>query len=170
MAITEFDVGDIVTADTLNESYPLGTIARARRTTATGNVTTTETGVLRLDSVPLIAGHQYEICTSDINMDTSVANDVGTVRFRIDVTGAAATTTSTQIQQMRNTIDNATDSNVIPMQAFYHPASNETLSVLLTLQRASGTGNIIIFCSSVDILDMQVIDHGVAPSDTGVVI
>lgn len=170
MAITEFEVGDIVTADTLNESYPLGTIARGRRTTATGTVTTTETGVLRLDSVPMIGGHVYEICTSDINVDTSVANDVAAVRFRIDVTGAAATITSTQIQQQRNTIDNATDSNVLPAQLFYHPASDVTLSVLMSLIRVSGTGNIIVFCSATDILDMQVIDHGVAPSDTGVVI
>ena len=168
--IDEYAVGDIVTADRLNESHPLGTIARGRRTTATSTVTTTETGVLRLDSVPLVGGHAYKIAMSDINMDTSVANDVGVVRFRIDTTGAAATTTSTQIQQMRNTIDNATDSNVIPMQAFYHPASDETLSVLFSLQRTSGTGNLIVFCSSVDILDMHIIDLGVAPADTGVVI
>lgn len=170
MAITEFEVGDIVTADTLNTNYPLGTIARARRTTATGNVTTTETGVLRLDSIPLIAGHQYEICTSDINVDSSVANDVAVCRFRIDVTGASATITSTLIQQMRQTIDSAADSNIIPMQAFYHPSADETLSVLLSLLRVSGTGNIIVHASSVEILDLCVIDHGIAPSDTGVVI
>lgn len=170
MAITEYAVGDIVTADRLNQSHPLGCIARGRRTTATGNVTTTETGVLRIDSVPLIGGNVYKIAVSDINMDTSVANDVGTVRFRIDTTGAAATITSTQVQQWRNTIDSAADSNVLPAQFFYHPASNETLSVLMSLIRASGTGNIIVFCSSVDILDMEVIDLGVAPADTGVVI
>lgn len=170
MAITETEVGDIVTADVLNTNYPLGTVARGRRTTATGTVTTTETGVLRLDSVPLIGGHQYEICTSNINVDTSVANDVGTVRMRIDVTGASAGIASTQIAQIRQTQDSAADSNIVPMQAFYHPASDETLSVVITLIRAAGTGNLIVFCSSVDILDMQVIDHGVAPSDTGVVI
>jgi hypothetical protein len=170
VAIDEFEVGDIVTADTLNESYPLGTIARGRRTTATGTVTTTETGVVRLDSVPLIGGHAYEFALSDVNVDTSVANDVAAVRFRIDVTGASATIASTQIQQLRQTIDNATDSNVLPGQAFYHPASDETLSLLISLIRVSGTGNVIVFCSSTDILDLHIIDHGVAPSDTGVVI
>lgn len=169
MATSTFTAGQKLTAAFMATAYPTGVIARGRRTTATGSVTTTETGVLRLDSVPLLAGRAYEISTSGINLDTSVANDIATARIRISTSGAA-TIASTQIAQMRNTIDDAANSNVIPLQTYYFPGVDTTLSVLLSIVRVAGTGNIIVFCSGTEILDLIVTDLGVAPTDTGVVI
>jgi hypothetical protein len=156
--------GDITYASDLG-----GVVARGRRTSATGNVTTTETGVLRLDGIPVRAGRAYRISTSNINLDTSVANDIAAANLRISTSGAA-TTSSTQICQMRNTIDDAANSNVLPMTAFYYPSGAGTLSVLLSIVRVSGTGNIILFASTVEILDLVVTDEGTDPGNTGVVL
>lgn len=149
------------------------TIKRGRRVTATGNITTTETGVLRVDDIPVFADRAYMIKTSNVNLDASVANDIADARVRVTqnaAPGTAATTSSTQIGHFRNTIDDAAQSNVNDITAFYFPSSDGYLSVLLTAQRVTGTGNIVVFCSSVEILDLVIMDIGEDPGDTGVVI
>jgi len=148
---------------------PRGVIKRGRRTTATGAITTTETGVLRIDNIPVVAGRLYRISTTNINMDGSVANDIGACRIRVSTAGAA-TTASTQIANIRQTIDDPTNSNIVPENCFYVPGSSGTLSVLLSAVRVAGTGNVVVFCSGTDILDMVITDEGVDPGDTGVVI
>jgi hypothetical protein len=155
--------------DREDSPLPQGVIARGRRTSATGNITTTETGVLRIDNIPVYAGRLYRISTSNINMDTSVANDIGVCRIRISTSGAASTS-STQIANIRQTVDDATNSNIVPENCFYVPGADGTLSVLLSAVRQSGTGNLVIFCSGTDILDLVVTDEGLDPGDTGVVI
>lgn len=161
------DINDLLDNDI--SPLPQGVIARGRRTTSTGNVTTTETGVLRVDNIPVYAGRIYKINTSNANMDTSVDNDVGRLAVRYSTSGAA-TTSSTLGNQWRNTIDNNSQSNAEDLTMFYAPAADATLSVLLTLLRQAGTGNIIIFGSSSDVLDLVIEDLGLDPGDTGVVI
>lgn len=170
MGITAYGVGDPVTADSLDTYLPLGVIRRGRRTTPTGNITTTETGVLRLDNIPIVVNHLYSISTSNINLDGTVANDIGNVRIRVDATGASATIASTQIGQLRQTMDDPTNSNILPENTYYLAAATGSLSVLLSAIRTSGTGNVVLFCSNTDILDMVITDLGVDPGDTGVVI
>jgi len=148
-------------------------VARGRRTTSTAAITTTETGVLRIDNIPIFDVKAYGILTSNINLDTSVANDIADMRIRIATAatpGTAATTASTQIAHFRNTIDDLAFSNVLPLSAFYFPSADGYLSVLLTCQRVAGTGNIVVFCSAVELLDMVVQELGADPGDTGVVI
>lgn len=169
-------VGQEVTADTLNNMsnadtalVAKGVIARGRRTTSTGTFTTTETGVLRLDDIPVYADRVYAVTTSCINMDTSVSNDIAQCALRYSTSGAA-TTSSTIIITMRQTIDDATTSNIVPMNGFYYSAADDTLSVLLSCVRSAGTGNIIVFSSTNQPTDLVVTDLGPAPADTGVII
>lgn len=152
-----------------SSDFVVGVLARGRRITSTGNITTTETGVLRLDNIPVVAGVAYAIIVSEINMDTSVANDIASSKFRVSTSGAA-TTASTQIAQIRNTIDDAGQSNILSGSFIYPSSSSGTLSILMSLVRVQGTGNITIFASAVDILDMTVICLGTDPGDSGVVI
>lgn len=168
--------GDIIFAadinaltDRDNGVLPQGVIKRGRRSTATGNVTTTETGVLRVDSIPVYAGRLYKITTNGINIDTSVDNDVASVRIRASTSGSA-TITSTLLGTLRCTIDSATQSNILPDAAFYIASADGTLSVLLSLIRVTGTGNIVVFCDATNYLDMVIEDMGIDPGDTGVVI
>jgi hypothetical protein len=146
-----------------------GIIARGRRTSSTGNVTTTETGFLRIDNIPVVSGRAYRIMTNGINLDTDTSNDVGTVRLRASTSGTA-TTSSTLLSYFRNTIDNNSQSNIIPLSGMFIAGSTGNLSVLLSVQRQAGSGNLVIFCTATDYLDFWVEDMGVAPSDTGVVI
>jgi len=155
------------------ESIQQVVIKRGRRTTATGNITTTETGFLRLDNIPVKAGNIYQINTTNINVDTSVDNDVGDVKLRVAFSaspGTNATTSSTQIARMRNTIDNLSQSNVLPMNAFYAATADGYISLLLSLVRLAGTGNLVLFASSTEIIDLVVQFGGPDPGDTGVVI
>lgn len=160
--------GDII----LSDDIPV-IVKRGRRTTATGNITTTETGVLRVDDIPVRNGWGYRILTSNINLDTSVGNDIASVRLRVAFsasTGTAATTSSTLINQLRNTIDDATNSNVLPLSGNYFATADGYISVLLSAIRQAGTGNIVVFCSSTEILDLVIEEMGEDPGDSGVVI
>lgn len=159
--------GDPLYVSPINTDGLKGVLARGRRTSATGTITTTETLVIRLDNIPVKAGRLYRISTSNINMDTTVANDIGTCRIRISTAGSA-TTASTQIANIRQTIDDATNSNIVNLDTFYAPASDATLSVLLSAIRQAGSGNLVVFCSGTDILDLVVTDYGPDPGDTGV--
>ena len=148
-------------------------VARTRRTTSTGTITTTETGVLRIDNIPVKAGNIYQLNTGNINIDTSVANDVGDARIRIAYaagTGTLATTASAQIGHMRNTIDDISFSNTIPINTFYLATADGYVSIILTLQRMAGSGNLIIFCAGNEILDFVVQFGGADPGDTGVIL
>lgn len=155
--------------DDNDSPLPQGVIKRGRRTTSTGAITTVETGVLRVDNIPVYAGRLYEISTSNLNIDTSVDNDVARAAIRVSTAGAA-TTASALIGYGRMTIDNNTQSNVHSVTCFYTPPADGTLSVLLTLLRQAGSGNIILFGGGSDICDLVIKDLGLDPGDTGVVI
>lgn len=155
------------------ESGQQSVVARTRRTTSTGTITTTETGVLRIDNIPVKAGSIYQLNTSNINIDTSVDNDVGDARIRIAysaTTGTLATTSSAQIGHFRNTIDNLAQSNTVPINCFYLATADGYVSIILTLQRIAGTGNLIVFCAGNEILDFVVQFGGADPGDTGVIL
>jgi hypothetical protein len=148
-------------------------VKRGRRITSTGNITTTETGWLRLDNIPVLAGNVYQINTTNINVDTSVDNDIADVKLRVAysaTTGTLATITSTLVGHLRGTIDSASISNIIPMNMFYMATANGYISLILTLQRVAGTGNIIIFATGADFIDFVVQFGGPDPGDTGVVL
>ena len=159
--------------DRLYASDPMRVVARGRRITSTASITTTETGVLRVDNIPVFDSKGYRILTSNINLDTSVNNDAADLRIRVAqavTPGTAATIASTQIAHFRNTIDDLAFSNVLPISGYYWPSADGYLSVLLSCQRVAGTGNIVVFCSAVELLDLVIEELGTDPGDTGVVI
>lgn len=142
-------------------------LARGRRTTNTAAVTTTETGVLRVDGVPVLANRAYLVMLPSINMDSSVTGDLITASIRVSTSGAA-TTASTRIGMLRN-VDPGT-SPVFSTFAYFFPTADGTASFLLSFVRTTGTGNVFMFYSATDYLDMIVAGYGLAPADTGVVI
>lgn len=144
-------------------------LARGRRISTTSELTS-ETGFIRLDGIPVKAGRMYEITASNMNIDTSVDNSIGAVRCRVETGGSTATTSSTQIGQVRYTDDSAATSNVLPLQVYYVPSSDTTLSVLLTVGLVTGTGTVKVYASSVEIFDLVVRDLGADPGDTAVLL
>lgn len=152
-----------------NSPLPLGVLARAQRTTASSGSTGTEVGVLRLDDVPIYAGRLYRIFTGNLNIDTSVADDIAHCRLRITTDGSTPSTSSTQLGGgMRDDMASASAGPIIAITHLYAPSADETLSVLLTVNRIAGTGTIVIYGDATTTIDLAIEDVGLDPGDTGV--
>jgi len=149
-------------------------IKRGRRNTSTGNVTTTETGILRIDNVPVRAGSIYQISTGELNLDTDVVGTIGTAKARAfyqATTGGVCTVANgTQFGLFRAYQDDATQSNVGNLSCVYIATADGYISVLLTIVRQGGTGNVVAFASSGEPLDLFIQYGGSDPGDTGVVL
>ncbi len=158
--------GQTLTASALNLATRK-VIARGNRQTTGGSNTGTETGVSRLDDIPLAGGRVYKISTGSVNFDTGVADDEIFCRFRVTTDGSTPTTSSTAIGGGRITADDATHSPIVPIEAYYAPGSDETFSVLLTCQRVNGSGTVSLFSDSTLPIDLVIEDLGEDPGDTG---
>lgn len=161
-----FAAGDIITADALNAMPRI--IARGRRTTSS-TTTTTIVGVLRLDDIPITAGKVYSIRTGTLNLDSSVAADHirGIIRYTTD--GSTPTTTSTILPGglCDSGQANAGFGEANMIETLYIPAANETLSLLLCVQRVNGTGSVGIVNVGGYQTELIVEDIGEDPGDTG---
>lgn len=137
-------------------------IARAHRGTDS-STTTTEIGVLRLDNIPIVNGVVYRIRSSAMYI-LSTTGDIVNIRFRYNTAGAA-TTASTQLGQAFQTITNSIQPTSAILDVLYPSATTGSLSVLLSVTRASGSGNTKVFGSS----EFWVAIGSIAdPGDTGV--
>jgi hypothetical protein len=147
-------------------------IGRARRiTSSTGSTSTTLVPVLELDDIPIKAGRRYEIVTSTLNFDSTVAADTTTATICYTTDGSTPTIASTQMPGA--TIQAAQANAVSPegrvVFADYIPTADETLSLLLTFNRSSGTGTMSILADGNSrIISLFIIDTGEDPGDTGV--
>ncbi len=172
-----FVTGERLTATRLNGLLdrdngilPAGVLARGRRITSSGAIAGTEIGLLRLDNIPVYAGRLYRISTNGLNLDSDTANtDILAARIRVNTSGVA-TTSSTIVGFMRNWIDNQNQSNVTPLNVYYMPSADGTASFLLSAIRQAGAGIDILFASAAEPCDLVVVDEGLDPGDTGVVI
>ena len=157
------DVNDLIDEDSV---LPLGIIARGNRTTSS-TTTTTEVGVLRLDDIPIYTGRTYRIWTTPLQLDTSVANDVIRANLRITTDGSTPSTSSTVLTWAQSRADDATNPYTHVISVDYSPAADELLSILLTVARTSGTGNVSILAASTAPINLVVEDIGTDPTDTG---
>jgi len=157
------DMNDLIDKDSV---LPLGIIARGNRTT-TSTTTTTEVGVLRLDDVPMYAGRTYKIWTSPLWLDTSVAADVAAAYLRYTTDGSTPTTSSTIMDAAQAPLANASFQNTVTINVQYSPSVDTLFSVLLTVVRVNGTGNISIISSATAPIDLVIEDIGLDPTDTG---
>jgi hypothetical protein len=162
-----FLAGQVPTADELNDV--IRQMYRHRRTTASTGSTGTEVSVARIDNIPVFAGRLYEARCVSVNIDSSVANDVAHVRFRISTSGVA-TTASTQLGGgLRVVIVNATFSPIVPFSMLHPVTSDGTLSVLLTIQRVAGSGTVVLSGDAgPNFIDFLFEDLGEDPGSSGV--
>lgn len=144
-------------------------VARARRETNSSNSSGSEVEVLRLDGVQLKAGHTYTIWCPVVRQRTNTVGDLIRSRLRQSTTGTA-TTASDEKQSIAERFATANDDLTRSMGYSYSPASDETLSVLVTVIRASGGGVAFLQASSSQPLELFVDDMGEDPGDTGVVL
>lgn len=162
--------GDIIFAADTALGWKAGTvIARGRRTTNSAT-TTSEVGVLRLDDVPLVGGRLYWIGTNAVALDTGNTADSARCNLRYTTDGSTPTTSSTALAMGQAKPVDAAVAETVSVSAFYIPASDETFSVLLTVQRATGTTAAVGLTGGTgqpSPIDLFIQDCGVDPGDTG---
>ncbi|HET8716673.1 MAG TPA: hypothetical protein VFM50_02895, partial [Nocardioidaceae bacterium] len=145
---TDVDADVALLLDAENSPLPLGVIAQhTRSSNSSATSGSTELGILRIDSVPLYAGRIYRIGTNSLLVDGSIANDVARVFLRANSAGTA-TTSSTQLAIGQTVVPNVSFPNGIQVSCLYAPASDETLSILLSVGRQTGTGSFVVLGSA----------------------
>jgi chitobiase/beta-hexosaminidase-like protein len=153
------------------EDVYAGTIIARGRRTSNSTASASEQGVLRLDDIPITNGRLYQIYTSGLMLDSTVANDESRARIRYTTDGSTPTTSSTILPGSQADYRQA-DAGIpehVHIRTTYAPSSDQTLSLLLTTSRIAGTGNISIGADGTsNVCDLYVMDCGEDPGDTGV--
>lgn len=143
-------------------------VARGRRTSTTSNSTGTEVPDLRVDNISVYAGYAYMIWCTPLLLSSGTANDQISVFLRISEDGTVATTADTQLAQTQGYVANTTHPPFWPLQSPYFPATDLTLSVLLSHQRTGGGGSCNITAAAGINIDLVITQIGIDPGDTGV--
>lgn len=141
-------------------------IARHRRE-SNSSTTTTEIAVMVVDGIACKSGRHYRISTSPLHLSSSVNTDAITARIRYTTDGSTATTASTQLGQMTVDRDQAASESA-PIILELNPASDQTVSLVLTVGRTIGTGNVSIEGNSIYPVCLWVDDMGPDVGDTGI--
>lgn len=157
--------GHFVTAD---EFLQGAVIARGRRTTSSSGATTTPVGVLRLDSVPVVAGRIYTIHLSPLIFSSTVASDLINADLRIALGATATNTTPGYTSLVEGARSGGGSQFTVGFEVDYPAATTGNLSILLTVVRAAGTGTVSLMASTSIPLSMWVKDAGLDPGNTGV--
>lgn len=136
-------------------------IARGRRTTNQTS-TGTESGVIRLDDIPILSGRGYRIYTSTLNLSPSVVDLAAEARIRITTDGSTPSASSTQIGMAR--VEAA--ATFVPVGSSicateYYPAGNETLSVWFGWILIGGAGTATLLGATTSPVSIYVEDMGV---------
>lgn len=168
--MADLPAGTLLTASVFNNKVRKR-VARARRVSNSSSTTsTTEVAVLRLDDIPVLAGHNYQISYM-CHVDTTTTTDTYRTIVRFTADGSTPSTSSGVLAGSGGEamIANAStvDSNMITTD--YTPAADEILSLLLTVRHVNGTSaGILQADASVFHTQMYVDDMGDDPGDTGV--
>lgn len=147
-------------------------LANGWRDTSTGT-TTTEVGVLRIDDIPILIGRAYRIETGALHAQCSVLDDFAGFQIRYTTDGSTPTTGSAVLpgSKISDTHSNIfTIFNVGTILTVYRPTANETLSLLLTVLRVAGSGNVQSFGSTDQRVQLMITDVGKAKANVGTAI
>ncbi len=144
-------------------------VARGRRIT-NSSTTTTEIGVLRLDDIPLKGGRLYWVGTNSVGVDTGNTGDTARLNLRYTTDGSTPSTSSTVLTMGQAKPVDIAVAESIHVDALYAPGSDETFSVLLSVQRAAGSGAAVGVTAGTGQpgpIDLYIVDLGEDPGDTG---
>lgn len=153
-------------------ALPKGIVARGRRITSSSTTTSaTGIGVLRLDGVGVTSGRGYHIYTSDITLIGTATSAVVRAFLTHTTDGSSAGTGSTVLGAgIRDIITNTGGGAqpIRPMSEMFYAGATGSLSVLLIVALASGTGTASLFGSGTSPIDLVIADEGIDPGNTGV--
>lgn len=161
------NAGDILTPT----DQPAGLIKKHLRGTG-GSISgiTTETGYVRIDSIPIRNGYTYEVIAPRVCMTVSALSTVTAVSRLRGSTSGAATTSSTLLDGGEIRDSGAIDTSNVPEQVligYWDATATGTLSVIWTVARASTSGSVGLFASSANVAPLLIKEIGVTPADSG---
>jgi hypothetical protein len=163
--------GDAVAVDInalANESNARGIMKRGGRNSNSAGVTTTETGVLRLDGILIPASRVYVLDFSPIQVFSTVSGDTVKALVRYSTSGNA--TTASTVLNATGYIERAHVSGTAGGGTFTIVerlpvvGSDTTYSIILTVIRNSGSGSVNLLAP----IEVRVIAYGNDPGDSGV--
>lgn len=151
----------------VNWIYAPGEVLATYTRTTSSTATTSEVGVIRIDNIALPAGQSVEISTANLWLTGGTGDSVRS--FIRANTAGVATTSSTVVPgaEAGVTIGNISYDETKGILAVYTAASAVTLSLLLTVVRAAGSGNASISGSADKIISMMVKTVGSMPTASG---
>lgn len=164
-----YTAGQRARAGQLNDDFAAvpRIVARGNRTTSS-TATTTEVGVLRLDNIPVLSGKIYPVFLNGVVFASSASGDLIEARLRASTSGAA-TTSSTQFgSTTESSFTAGGNQRIQPAVALYIPSGDATLSILLSVARVSGTGNVSLLVSAATHNPNLWVEQWTDPGDTGV--
>lgn len=149
-------------------------IKRGRRITSAAGITTTETGILRIDNIPVKAGSIYNLQTAEMNLTSTTVGCIASARIRqfyqATAGGVCTVANGSLVSLYRVYQDDGTQSNVGTMNGIYIATADGYISALLTVVRQGGGGTIIPYAVAGEPMDMFVQYGGIDPGDSGVVL
>lgn len=142
-------------------------VARGTRGTNSSASTGNEVSVFRFDDIACKVGRVYQITATNMGLApaSDVAAEVPITRWRYTEDGSTPSTSSTELVAYRVGAPSATNAPIFGFTGFYVPASNTTLSLLLTFQRTGGTASITLNAATV--MQFVLTDIGADPGATG---
>jgi hypothetical protein len=144
-----------------------GQLIRRYRRTTSSSTTTSEVGVLRIDSITIPAGQAVEFSTPQLAC-TSATNDVIAVRLRYNTAGNATTASPIMpAAEATGGVTNTSYEESRSVRAVYIPSVSETISVLLSIARITGAGATGILASADNPIDIYAITLGYDPGSVG---
>lgn len=139
-------------------------------------VSTTETGFLRIDGIPIRNGYHYLFVAPQVNITTNASlTTVGVVNLRYNLSGNA-TVTSSRLPyggffRKGQPISASNSTDVECLTGAYHASADGTLSVIMSLVRdgsSPGTATLGLFASAGNPCPLFVYEMGLFPAVSGV--
>lgn len=165
------DTFEIRKSDGTFSSAPKGVIARGFVTTqSNGGVGANPTSAMRLDNVSLQANHMYRIFTNNATL-FGTANDTDSMNIRFKTGGGAAGTGDAELPGARSEvklINGGGTAGMARCDTVYVPGADQVVSLLVTGERNTGSGTVIVYADATNILALTVVDLGIAPTNTAV--
>lgn len=163
------DTLDVKRSDGTYSAFPKGVIARGFVTTqSNGGVGANPTSAMRLDSVSLQSGHMYRIFTNNVTL-FGTANDTDSMNIRFKTGGVAAGTGDAELPGARSEVklvNGGGTAGMVRCDTVYVPGADQVVSLLVTGERNTGSGTVIVYADATNILALTVVHLGVAPTNT----
>lgn len=163
--MTLFTAGEPITADALNRATQR-IVSRGARVTSVAS--TSNTGIMRIDSAQLWGGFLYKVGVNSVPLDVSTNAETPRLNIYYTIDGSTPTTASSQLAMAQADVPDAAVGDSHGVWNFYTPVGDISFSALLTISRAVGAGTVTALAGSgtPGPIEFYIENMGTDPGDT----